>query len=82
MKNSELPLYQPPRARDLSASSVSGLLPMGSCEDGSALTSGECADGSVPVGGTCLPNGFIPDRGYCRTGDKAVEGCTSGSIHH
>jgi hypothetical protein len=74
--------YEPPRARDLSSMSASGAKPLGSCESGGHLTSGECKNGSKPVGGTCGPTGFVPERGYCRTGDQAVEGCTSGSIHH
>jgi hypothetical protein len=77
------PSYEAPKARDLSIFGVNGqVTPQGSCEGGGSLTTGECATGNTPPGGTCSPNGFVPTRGYCRTGDKAVEGCTSGGIHH
>ena len=82
MKNSELPLYQPPRARDLSASSASGLLPQGMCIDGTALTSEDCISGPNPTGGDCSPTGISPKFGYCTEGNVAAEGCQSGGIHH
>lgn len=74
-------LYKPPRARALSASSVSGQEPLGICSDGSALTFGECAYGDSPAGGACSPSGLLPTLGYCSEGNNAVEGCTSGGIH-
>ena len=83
MNNIKKPQYEPPRARDLSALSVSGQGPAGACFNGYALTSGECRDGTAPVGGTCYPNGVSPDIGYCTIGNVAVEGCfPTGAIHH
>jgi hypothetical protein len=82
MKKSERLLYEPPRARDLSAFGVSGQTgPMGICIPGTALTSQFCANGDVPAGGECLPTGDSPHFGYCTLGDLAVEGCKTGSIH-
>jgi len=82
MKKSERLLYEPPRARDLSAFSVSGQIgPKGMCVDGSDLTFEVCASGRSPLGGACLPTGVAPDFGYCDYGNKAVEGCESGGIH-
>jgi len=71
MKNSELPLYQPPRARDLSASTLSGA-PLGLCQDGtfpysdcgagfSLGTGSDCAPGGSPTGNQCWPLGSIAD---------------------
>lgn len=82
--------YVPPQATDLSIKGAMGascsagpnpMAPKGSCEDGSALTFEICATGNSPVGGSCAPYGFAPQRGYCDFGDKAVEGCTSGTLH-
>lgn len=81
MKDNERPLYQPPRARDLSAPTAHGQGPLGMCVDGSSLTSESCSDGGTPEGGECSPNGLSPEYGYCTLGDFAVEGCSSGGIH-
>lgn len=72
--------YIPPRMVDLSGAGARGE-PQGSCESGSLLTFQTCGDGGTPEGGTCGPTGFVPERGYCDLGDKAVEGCTSGQGH-
>ncbi len=73
--------YVPPRIVDLSGSGAHGGQVEGSCEDGSMLTFETCGNGGTPAGGTCAPSGFVPSRGYCDLGDKAVEGCTSGNGH-
>jgi len=76
------PIYEPPRARDLSTSSVSGVsTPKGLCVTGGALQyPGECAAGDSPggTGGVCSPTGMGPDFGKCTLGNAAVEGCQSG----
>lgn len=83
MKKSERLLYEPPRARDLSAFGVSGQIgPLGMCVDGSELTFEVCTPlGDFPGGGVCSPNGLLPDIGYCDLGQVAVEGCVSGGKH-
>ena len=83
MNNIKKPQYEPPRARDLSALSVSGQGPAGMCLNGSGLTSDNCTSGPSPVGGKCDPNGVSPDYGYCNIGGAAAEGCfPTGAIHH
>ena len=76
------PIYEPPRARDLSASSVSGVsAPKGLCVSGGALVyPDECSPGGAPGGplGVCSPTGMGPDFGKCTLGNAAVEGCQSG----
>ena len=74
-------LYEPPRARDLSALAVSGQEPLGQCFPGGSLTFEVCEDGGTPLGGACSPTGIVPEQGYCQVGGRAVEGCISGGIH-
>lgn len=82
MSNMKKRLYQPPKVRDLSSLIARGqVAPEGSCEGGGNLTFQVCRDGGTPTGGACSPTGFVPERGYCDFGDKAVEGCTSGTQH-
>jgi len=82
MKKSERLLYEPPRARDLSAFSVSGQIgPKGMCIDGSDLTFEVCKDGDRPEEGACSPTGISPQFGYCDKGNVAAEGCVSGGEH-
>ena len=82
MKKSELPLYQPPWARDLSASSVSGHGPLGVCWPGTTPYE-NCVTGDIFIeDGSCAP-GTIPgpEPPGCRTGPApGGDKCTSGSI--
>lgn len=79
MKNSELPLYQPPRARDLSAFSASGLAPLGYCADGAAPYE-KCVIGPFPEGyNPPCEAGFFPDDPLCSTGTVASSICRSGA---
>ena len=72
--------YEPPRARDLSAFSVSGQWPMGICEHGQSPITFTCQDGPNPTQPTaCSPTGTLPTRGRCTQGGNAVEGCFNGS---
>jgi hypothetical protein len=86
MKKKDMrPIYDPPRARDLSGASVSGFpVPQGMCVDGSTIVpAGICAPhGPVPGGGAgeCTPQGSGQDFGTCSTGGAAIEGCNSGSV--
>ena len=76
--------YEPPVAVDLTGFSVAGQqgpAAPGICESGGQLTFQYCTDGNYPVGGNCSPTGTLPAKGYCRIGNSAVEGCTSGGIH-
>lgn len=78
-----LPKYEAPRIRDLSEFGANGQTqPEGICMGGGQLTYQYCTSGDTPTGGTCSPTGLLPNMGYCRTGNNAVEGCTSGSIHN
>ncbi len=76
------PIYKPPRARDLSASTVSGFpQPKGICAPGTNLVyPEECANGPSPFRGvgTCDPVGLGPGFGKCTQGNAAIEGCRSG----
>ncbi len=76
------PLYEPPRARDLSAFSVSGQEPLGVCETGISPVAFWCTDGSKPEQdpAACSPTGYSPERGGCASGAKASQGCTAGSF--
>ena len=78
MKNSELPLYQPPRARDLSAFSASGMVPLGQCMSG-PLPYEECVNGTNPAGTNpdCDPGSFA-DWPKCTTGSVAAVICSAG----
>jgi hypothetical protein len=74
------PVYDPPRARDISASSVSGFpVPQGLCVTGTALVYPiDCITGSAPVIGACAPMGLAPEWGPCTTGQNVAAGCLSG----
>jgi hypothetical protein len=78
MKNSDLPLYQPPRARDLSAFSASGMVPLGVCESG-AKPFEECIIGPSPEGWNppCETGGFALDP-RCYPGSWAASVCKVG----
>ena len=78
MKNSELPLYQPPRARDLSAFSASGQVPLGVCENGPAPFE-ECIVGPSPSGSNppCSGGEFALDP-KCKVGSWAASVCKTG----
>jgi len=87
MENSELPLYQPPRARDLSAFSASGLVPLGLCDNGpfpyydcvtGPVFAEECVGGSNVDTSECI-TGNIHTWSACKDGGAAITGCTSGS---
>jgi hypothetical protein len=60
-------VYEPPRARDLSAPSVSGQKPLGNCGHGQVAEIGQC----TPVGGTDAPSD-------CRVGGTASDACDAG----
>ena len=80
MKKSGRLLYEPPRARDLSASSVSGMIPLGICENGSNPIAATCYNGTIPIqSDVCSPVGTLPLRGRCDSGGNAAEGCSLGS---
>lgn len=78
-------VYEPPLAVDLTGFSVSGQnkdpKPAGICMSGGQLTFVYCTTGTSPAGGNCAPTGALPELGYCRAGNNAVEGCSSGGIH-
>ena len=75
-------LYEPPFVTDISGLVANGQIDKGICMNGSELTFQECEPlGNSPTGGSCSPTGIGPQYGYCTTGNNAVEGCTSGSIH-
>ena len=75
------PTYEAPRARDLSASGVSGAnpIPQAVCTDGSNPWS-TCVTGVGVAGGTgCAPTGNSPVEPKCGVGSNALIGCISGS---
>jgi len=55
------PIYEPPKARDISAISVSGVVgpcqpgsyPYGSCLEGGSLSPGPCLTGKSPITPQC-----------------------------
>ena len=77
----EHPIYEPPRGRDLSTFSVSGV-PLGQCKNGSIPITFTCETGGNPEQdpAACWPVGNIPEQGRCTTGGNAVEGCVLGSF--
>ena len=77
----EHPIYEPPRGRDLSTFSVSGV-PLGICENGFNPITETCSPGTNPEQdpAACWPSGLVPERGRCTTGGNAVEGCYLGSL--
>jgi hypothetical protein len=76
------PTYEPPRARDLSGSSVSGFpVPQGLCVPGGALVyTTPCSSGTGPLEdpATCAPQGLGPQYSGCNVGTDAAQGCISG----
>ncbi len=78
MKNSELPLYKPPRARDLSAFSASGMVPLGNCSTGNVPYTG-CDAGTIPnLTPDCSPGFEVGVDPQCRPGSWASSTCHSG----
>ena len=73
------PVYKPPRARDLSSSSVSGgkPKPYGICQGGSVPYT-NCDAGPAFAAGACSPVGNLPDRPTCKGGSNALVGCIVG----
>jgi hypothetical protein len=71
--------YEPPVARDLSAFSASGQMPLGNCTDGGKPYE-TCQSGTSPSGGTCTPQGNVfPGDPACQGGSFALVQCASGS---
>lgn len=62
------PLYEPPRARDLSASGASGWWPLGNCVDGAA------------PGIACNPQGAGIGPHQCGVGSLVHVKCKAGSV--
>lgn len=86
-KKSKRVLYEPPRARDLSAFGVVGDGPQGECQVGPTpyyactLGSGfvgECVAGTVPDTSACVTGGFHTFPA-CDRGNNAVTICFSGA---
>ena len=89
MKKSDHLLYEPPRARDLSVTSVTGIVPLGycvnggtpyeSCQNGDIFQTGDtCTNGGAPSDDPmCLP-GNIPGGPKCTIGSMAQITCVSG----
>ena len=76
------PIYEPPRARDLSVSSVSGggPQPLGLCADGIAPYN-DCAigeDTSDPSAGCHPVGGNAAHDPQCRPGSNASVDCKAG----
>ena len=76
------PIYDPPRARDISGASVSGFpVPQGLCVAGTVLQyDTPCKDGAGPMEATdyCAPTGLGPQFSQCAAGTDAAQGCISG----
>ena len=76
------PTYEPPRARDLSVSTVRGFpVPQGVCFPGGSLfITSPCTDGNNPLEnpGTCNPTGLGADKSFCNAGTGPAFGCLSG----
>lgn len=72
-------IYEPPRARDLSAQSVSGQIsPLGTCSYGNYPYTG-CEMGTL-AGGTpdCSPGDQVEVYPQCRSGSWAHSACLKG----
>lgn len=87
-KKSMRPLYEPPRARDLSAFSVSGQGPLGSCVAGTTpwyscvagpyFDAGPCVVGDMVDTSSCVAGGYHT-RPSCDFGASAATICISGA---
>lgn len=75
------PVYEPPRARDLSAYSVSGgddgPSPMGTCAYG-AKPYTACLAGTTPFGGACSVGSLVDQQPQCNAGSMASVTCWTG----
>jgi hypothetical protein len=74
------PIYEPPRVRDLSASSVSGgnVVPLGTCSSGPSPFE-DCRTGTTFLPGVsgCV-GGDAPEKPQCNSGSFALSGCEAG----
>ncbi len=70
-------LYEPPRARDLSGSSVSGQEPLGTCVGGDVPYTG-CSAGTSVFPGDCSPGTEVGVYPQCRAGGYAHSACLTG----
>lgn len=83
MKKFNSRLYEPPRAKDLSAPGVHGDVgPLGWCVDGTEPSTVACEWGfATEQPDACSPTGISPTLGKCSVGiDGTVSWCTSGSL--
>lgn len=57
----ERPLYEPPRGRDLSAISASGLVPLGICDPVGTTPATACEPTGQSIGApiVCTPGGWV-----------------------
>ena len=77
-KKDKRPKYEPPRARDLSAQSVSGQIgPLGTCSYGGYPYTG-CQVGSIVGTPECSPGDQVEVYPQCRAGSWAHSACLAG----
>jgi hypothetical protein len=82
------PLYEPPQARDLSATGVTGQTePLGICESGSipytlckvgSDVAATCSEGLAV--GNCSTGTNVNVYPQCKAGSNAIVGCTTGTV--
>lgn len=70
-------VYVPPRVIDLSASSVDGQDPLGTCSNGTYPYSG-CNSGQIVGVSDCTVGNQVDDYPQCRSGSWAHSACLSG----
>ncbi|MBI5303643.1 MAG: hypothetical protein HY868_16020 [Chloroflexi bacterium] len=80
-KKNGRPVYEPPRARDLSTPTASGLGPLGMCLDGSTPAVETCTNGFFPAQdpSLCSPAGAAPRWAGCANGSIPFAVCSNGS---
>lgn len=94
MNSTALPIYEPPRIRDLSDTIATGqVTPDATCRNGTSVFAYTCATGEIVYSSTCTsgtyvstaqncaPTGSFPEDPRCRVGGSAIEGCRSGSFY-
>ena len=79
-KKDKRPIYEPPRAIDLSVGNASGeLKPLGACWSGTYPWH-ECKIGTQVAGGTdCAPVGMNEQYPKCQVGSQALISCIVGT---
>jgi hypothetical protein len=77
-KKDKRPVYEPPRARDLSAQSVSGQIgPLGTCSFGEHPYT-DCITGEMVGTADCSPGDQVEVYPQCRGGSWAHSACLQG----